>query len=89
MGTLQAGLASGMLPAFAELFPTRMRATGEGFCLSGGRGVSSFVPALVGIGAARGSLGLAMGVGALASYAVGVLAALAMPETRDAALAED
>ena len=37
MGALQGGLASGMLPTFSELFPTKIRATGQGFCLSGGR----------------------------------------------------
>ncbi len=86
MGALQGGLASGMLPTFAELFPTEMRGAGEGFCLSGGRGIASVVPALVGIGANTGGLGLAMGIGALGSYAVGVAAAAAMPETRGVSL---
>ena len=87
MGALQGGLASGMLPTFAELFPTEMRGAGEGFCLSGGRGIASIVPALVGMGAAgAGGLGLAMGIGAIGSYAVGVTAAMAMPETRGLSL---
>jgi MFS family permease len=82
MGALQGGLASGMLPAFAEIFPTPLRATGEGFCLSGGRGFGAVVPALVGFYAATAPLGLAMGLGAIASYAVGVAAVAVLPDTR-------
>jgi MFS family permease len=86
LGALQGGLASGMLPTFSELFPTKIRATGQGFCLSGGRGIASVVPALVGIGSAYAPLGLAMGVCAVGSYAVGIAAAAAMPETKDVSL---
>jgi MFS family permease len=81
LGAFQGALASGMLPAFAELFPTSMRANGQGFCLSGGRGFGSVVPATVGILAASLSLGTAMGICALCSYAVAFCAAIALPET--------
>jgi hypothetical protein len=43
LGAFQAALASGMLPTFAELFPTRIRASGQGFCVRGGRGFGSVV----------------------------------------------
>ncbi|WP_331298493.1 hypothetical protein [Methylobacterium oryzae] len=49
LGAFQGALASGMLPTFAELFPTTIRASGQGFCLGGGRGFGSVVPATVGI----------------------------------------
>lgn len=86
LGAFQGALASGMLPAFAELFPTRIRANGQGFCLSGGRGFGSIVPTTVGLLAAGHPLGLAMGVCALASYAVAFIAAIALPETLGADL---
>jgi MFS family permease len=86
LGAFQGALASGMLPTFAELFPTRIRANGQGFCLSGGRGFGSVVPAAVGIFAANHPLGLAMGGFALASYAVAFIAAIALPETLGADL---
>ena len=81
LGAFQGALASGMLPTFAELFPTSIRASGQGFCLSGGRGFGSFVPASVGILAATLPLGEAMGLCALGAYAIAFCAALALPET--------
>lgn len=65
LGAFQGGLASGMLPTFAELFPTSIRASGQGFCLGGGRGFGSVVPATVGLLAAATPLGTAMGTCAL------------------------
>lgn len=81
LGAFQGALASGMLPTFAELFPTDIRANGQGFCLSGGRGFGSVVPATVGLLAATHPLGAAMGTCALCAYALAFLAALALPET--------
>ena len=89
MGALQGGLAAGMLSTFTELFPTQMRGAGEGFCLSGGRGIASIAPTLVGIASTTAGLPLAMGVGALGSYALGIAAALGMPETRGVSLEGD
>ena len=81
LGAFQGGLASGLLPTFAELYPTGIRASGQGFCLGGGRGFGSVVPATVGILAATLPLGEAMGGCALCSYAVALVAALLLPET--------
>ena len=81
LGALQGALAAGMLPTFAELFPTRIRASGQGFCLGGGRGFGSVVPATVGLLAATYPLGASMGACALASYGIALLAAFALPET--------
>ncbi|MCJ2020636.1 MFS transporter [Methylobacterium sp. E-065] len=81
LGAFQGALASGMLPTFAELFPTSIRASGQGFCLGGGRGFGSVVPATVGILAASLPLGTAMGACALCAYGVAFCAALLMPET--------
>ena len=81
LGAFQGALASGMLPTFAELFPTSIRASGQGFCLGGGRGFGSVVPATVGLLAAGMPLGTAMGGCALCAYAVAFLAAILLPET--------
>jgi MFS family permease len=88
LGAFQGGLASGMLPSFAELFPTKIRASGEGFCLSGGRGFGSVVPAIVGVLVASMPLGAAMGAGAICSYFVAIVAALLLPETRGTTLGD-
>jgi len=81
LGAFQGALASGMLPTFAELFPTNIRASGQGFCLGGGRGVGSIVPATVGLLAAALPLGTAMGTCALCAYGVAFCAAFFLPET--------
>jgi MFS family permease len=81
VGLFQGGLGSSMLPAYAELFPTQARGQGQGFCLSVGRGLGSLVPTAVGITAKSLSLGKAMGIFALASYGVAVIATLMFPET--------
>ncbi len=89
LGAFQGALASGMLPTFAELFPTTIRASGQGFCLGGGRGFGSVVPATVGILAAGLPLGTAMGACALCAYGVAFGAALLLPETAGADLHGD
>jgi MFS family permease len=81
VGLLQGGLASSMLPAFAEIFPTQARGHGQGFCLSVGRGLGSLVPATVGILAKTVPLGTAMGTCAIGSYVVAMAATMFFPET--------
>jgi hypothetical protein len=86
LGALQGGFASGMLPTFAELLPTSIRANGQGFCLGGGRGLGSVLPASVGLLTMAMPLGAAMGACALCAYAVAFCAAVALPETKGAEL---
>ncbi|SDF41801.1 Predicted arabinose efflux permease, MFS family [Bradyrhizobium brasilense] len=80
LGALQAGLASGLMPTFAELFPTSIRANGAGFALSAGRGLGSIVPATVGILSTRMHLGDAMAICAICGYTAAFCAALLLPE---------
>ncbi len=47
---------------FGELYPTRVRATGAGFCFNIGRGVSAFAPVLFGGLAQMVGLQLALGL---------------------------
>jgi hypothetical protein len=67
---------------FAELFPTRVRATGQGFSYNTGRAVGSLVPTVGGIAAPSVGLGEAMGVCAASSYVLVLLAVALLPETR-------
>jgi len=82
LGTLQSGTAAGMGATFAELFATRIRATGQGFSANAGRAIGAVSPTLVGVLAPRASLGGAMAMCSIVAYGIVVLAALIMPETR-------
>ena len=81
LGSLQGGLASGWTPAFSELYSTYIRGNGAGFCASFGRGFGSLMPALVGIVSSKIHLGYAMGALAIASYIIGIVAALCLPNS--------
>ena len=81
VGVLQGGLGSSMLPAYAEIFPTHARGHGQGFCLSVGRGLGSLVPTAVGVLAKTIPLGRAMGLCAISSYIVAMVATSFFPET--------
>jgi MFS family permease len=82
LGFFQSGIIAGMGATFAELFPTRVRATGQGFSYNTGRAVGSMVPALVGVLAAGLGLGPAMGLCATCSYVFVLIATAMLPETR-------
>jgi hypothetical protein len=81
LGFFASGIYSGMGPVLTELFPTSVRATGQGFCYNFGRGIGAFFPTLVGVLSAKVLLGTAIGIFAAISYAIVILAALALPET--------
>jgi MFS family permease len=82
LGFFASGIYSGMGPVLTELYPTSVRGEGQGFCYNFGRGIAAFFPTLVGLVSAKVALGTAIGVFAAISYAVLILAALALPETR-------
>jgi len=75
-------MAAGTGAFLAELFPTRIRATAQGFCGNAGRAVGATFPSLVGVLSAAWPLGASMGACACAAYVIVVLFALALPETR-------
>ena len=80
------GCFSGFGPITAELFPTAVRASAQGFIYNFGRGCSALAPLAVGaLGAERG-LGFAFLLTSGAYLAAG-LVALAIPETRGRELA--
>jgi sugar phosphate permease len=76
------GVFSGLGPFFTELFPTRMRGSGQGFAYNFGRGVAALNPWLVGVVSASLPLGQSIGVFALIAYGLMVVAALLLPETK-------
>jgi MFS family permease len=82
LGFFASGIFSGLGPVLTELFPTSVRGTGQGFCYNFGRGIGAFFPTLVGLLSAKVLLGTATGVFAAISYAIVIIAALALPETR-------
>ena len=87
LGFFSAGIFSGMGPLYTELFPTSVRATGQGFCYNFGRGVAAVFPTLIGWLSASLSLGKAIGLFAAGAYAIVIVAALMLPETRGRELA--
>lgn len=82
LGTLQSGTAAGTGAFLAELFPTRIRASAQGFCGNAGRAAGAVMPTIVGLIGNNMKLGAAMGICACAAYAVVVIAAFVLPETR-------
>lgn len=88
LGFFQSGIIAGMGATFAELFPTRVRATGQGFSYNTGRAIGSVVPAVVGVAADSMGLGHAMGLCAAGAYGFVLVAAALLPETRGQALGE-
>lgn len=86
LGFFASGLFAGMGAFMTELFPTRIRGSGQGFCYNFGRAVGATFPFLIGLVAQTMSLGAAIGVFAAIAYGVVVLAAITLPETRGTAL---
>jgi MFS family permease len=89
LGFFASGTYSGMGPFLTELFPTRMRGSGQGFAYNFGRGIGALNPLLVGILSATLPLGRSIGVFALISYGLVILAALMLPETKGRVLTTD
>ena len=82
LGFFASGIFSGMGAFFTELFPTRIRGSGQGFSYNFGRCVGALFPSLVGYLSATMPLGRAIGVFAASAYAVLFVAAVLLPETR-------
>ncbi len=84
LGFFMSGIFSGAGAFLAELFPNEIRGSGQGFCYNFGRGIGSTFPAAVGVLSDQWHVSLAgaIGVCAGAAYALVVLAALLLPETR-------
>jgi MFS family permease len=87
LGFFVSGNFSGIGAYFTELFPSRVRGSGQGFAYNFGRGIGALFPALVGFLSASLTLGAAIGIFAGAAYVVVILAVALLPETRGKELA--
>ncbi|HYH06093.1 MAG TPA: MFS transporter [Thermoanaerobaculia bacterium] len=65
----------------AELFPTRIRASAQGFCYNAGRLVSAAAPYAIGAAATKHGLGFAIAADAL-FFALGAILIWLLPETK-------
>jgi len=82
LGFFASGSFSPMGAFFTELFPSRLRGSGQGFSYNVGRGIGALFPTLVGYLGARMGLGHAISAFAVAAYLTMVFATLLLPETR-------
>lgn len=82
LGFFASGIFSGMGAFLTELFPTRVRGSGQGFCYNFGRAVGALFPFLIGALSKQYGLGASIGIFAAAAYGVLIIAALTLPETR-------
>jgi MFS family permease len=85
LGPLVGYFAHGYFSLFgamlAELFPTRIRASAQGFCYNTGRLASAFAPYAIGAAAAKHGLGFSIAADAL-FFALGGVLIWLLPETK-------
>jgi MFS family permease len=82
LGFFASGSFSPIGAFFTELFPTRLRGSGQGFSYNVGRGIGALFPTLVGYLGARMGLGHAIAAFATIAYLTMLLATAFLPETR-------
>ncbi|MBI3988451.1 MAG: MFS transporter [candidate division NC10 bacterium] len=81
LGFFGSGYFSGFGALLAELYPTRIRGTAQGFIYNFGRGVSSLAPTLIGMVAKLKGFGFAIGTVSIFTITA-ALAVLLLPETK-------
>ncbi|MGH3439946.1 MAG: MFS transporter [Sciscionella sp.] len=81
LGFFASGIFSGFGSYLAELYPTRARGAGQGFCYNFGRALGALFPAAIGYLSGSIGLGGAIGFGAL-GYLIALISLLFLPETR-------
>ena len=86
LGFFANGIYAPMGAYLAELFPTEIRATNQGFSYNAGRAIGATFPAAIGYLAGSMGLSTAIAVFTLASYACLIGALVFLPETRGRAL---
>jgi MFS family permease len=87
LGFFVSGNFSGCGPFLTELYPSRVRGSGQGFAYNFGRGMSAFSTPLVGYLSSTITLGKGIGVVAVSGFALVVLIVMLLPETRGKHLA--
>ncbi|MGH3437509.1 MAG: MFS transporter [Sciscionella sp.] len=81
LGFFASGIFSGFGSYLAELYPTRARGAGQGFCYNFGRALGAFFPAAIGYLSGSIGLGGAIAFGAF-GYLIALITLLFLPETR-------
>lgn len=89
LGFFASGIFSGCGPFFTELFPTRIRGSGQGFSYNFGRGFGALFPTFVGALSAKITLGPAIGLFAVIAYGLLLVAVALLPETKGRELSVD
>jgi MFS family permease len=89
LGFFASGYFSGMGPFLTELYPTRLRGSGQGFCYNFGRGIGALFPTLVGYISGTMTLGNAIAIFAIVAYSLFFICAFTLPETRGKILRAD
>lgn len=82
LGFFPSGSFSPMGAFFTELFPTRVRGSGQGFSYNFGRGIGALFPTMVGLLSRSLTLSLSIALFAGGAYLLMILGVLALPETR-------
>ena len=82
LGFFASGAFSPIGAFFTELFPSRLRGSGQGFSYNFGRGIGAMFPTLVGFLSASVSLGKAIAIFAAGAYVIMIIGTLLLPETR-------
>jgi len=80
LGFCASAIFSGFGSYLAELYPSHLRGTGQGFTYNFGRGVGALFPAAIGFAAQSMGVGGAV-IFAAAAYGIAVLALIGLPET--------
>jgi MFS family permease len=87
LGFFASGCFSGFGSYLAELYPTRARGTGGGFCYNVGRGIGALFPGIIGFLADVVGLGGAVAFGVF-GYVIAIVALAFLPETHGRELSE-
>jgi MFS family permease len=82
LGFFASGVFSPIGAFFTELFPSRLRGSGQGFSYNFGRGIGALFPTLVGYLSTSVTLGQAIAIFAASAYVVMILGTSLLPETR-------
>ncbi len=88
LGFFASGSFSPMGAFFTELFPTRLRGSGQGFSYNVGRGIGAAFPTLIGYLSVQIGLGTAIATFSTGAYVAMAIAACILPETRGRELIE-
>jgi hypothetical protein len=81
-GFFTQGIYASLGPYFTELFPTRIRASGQAFAYNFGRSIGAFFVTIVALLAETMPLGEAIAALSLGGYGLALIATLMLPETR-------